>query len=207
MGNQNQKYFMFIIIVVSFITSSLFLIKSQYDNNKKNLMKNRKEKNPLSDKIIDIRRLEKENDKESDKIHIKSLINIINYIFDKDKGVEKNISNIKKEYINYFKHISPPLIFLAIGLFTIPAWFIFCICYRCNCCYCGCFKNYPDTIGIINIIFYLLTISLSIYGIVKSINIFVGMIDIECSIHKFFEQTIEGEAKQNFPKYSPFTDT
>ena len=48
---------------------------------------------------------------------------------------------------------------------------------------------------------YLAVIGICIYGLIKSNSIFTGLADTECSILRFCNEVIEGEAKEEKPKW------
>ena len=148
------------------------------------------------------------DNKEKDKIHIKSLINIIKFLTNNENENNKNLIDIdstKNDINTYFKHNAPALFFLVIASLTIPAWVILIICsLPCFnfCCYNFFNKVEFKIIFFISIeILYLLSFSISLYGLIKSNFIFTDIADIECSIYKFFEQSLEGEGKGTYPKW------
>ena len=49
---------------------------------------------------------------------------------------------------------------------------------------------------------YALVIAISIYGLSQSNIIFVGLSDTECSVLKFFNETLKGESKSELPKWA-----
>ena len=156
----------------------------------------------LDDKILTY------DKKDKDKIHIKSLINIIKFLTNNENEKNKNllyIDSTKNDIKNYFKHNATALSFLVIGALTIPAWIIFVICslprFNFSCCYFFKRKEFELPFFLSIEILYLLVFSLSLYGIIKSSFIFKGIADIECSIYKFFEQSLEGEDKEIYPKW------
>ena len=148
------------------------------------------------------------DNKAKDKIHIKSLLNIIKFLTNNENEKNKNLIDIdstKNEINTYFKHNAPAIFFLVIASLTIPAWAILIICSlpRFNFCCYNFFNNieFKTTFCISIGILYLLSFSISLYGLIKSNLIFTDIADIECSIHKFFEQSLEGEGKETYPKW------
>ena len=141
-----------------------------------------------------------------DKPYFKALINIINYyIFNDTKNEDiESSTNIKDDIITYSKHVIPILIFLVIGVLTIPFWLVCLICCCCNCCCCCCCKK-PECkfrCFIITFVLYMISIAACIYGFIKSDSIVIGISNTECSILKFYEQILEGETKQTLPKWA-----
>ena len=147
--------------------------------------------------------------KDKEKKYIKALINRLeNLIYGKDKDENNSILdlNLMKKDNNikiYFKHLLPVVIFLFIGIILIPLWPAYCCfcCWDCCCCCCCKKKQCVFPCFIISFIFYILTISLCVYCMIKSNSIIIGIADTKCSIIKFFEQALEGETKQTLPKW------
>ena len=102
------------------------------------------------------------------------------------------ISEIKDDLITYVKHILPIIIFLAIGILSIPGWIVCCFCNCCNCCCCCCCKKPGCKIPcfIFTYVFYALSVIICIYGLSQTNKAFKGIADTECSILKFFEQVL-----------------
>ena len=158
--------------------------------------------------------------KEKDKPYFKSLINIIRGFMGDDveeddedeenegdgrrlRNLEFSLNKNKQDIINYGKHLLPILIFFAIGILCIPGWLICCFCCCCNCCCCCCCKKPGCKLPcfIFTYIFYGLSVGICIYGLTQSNKIFVGLSDTECSILKFFDQFLDGETKQEKPRW------
>ena len=160
--------------------------------------------------ILEINDLVTNPTKGKDKENLKTLINVIYYsIFNKNKveEEEENIlenESIKDDYKTYFKHKS--IVFIIIVISSSISWIIFIIFYCCNCCCCCCCKKqgckFP--LSFLNLILYILLISISIYGLIKTNTIITGISDTKCSILKFFDQALEGETKQALPKWIGF---
>ena len=114
------------------------------------------------------------------------------------------IGEIKDDLITYVKHILPILIFLAIGILSLPGWLVCCFCNCCNCCCCCCCKKSSCKIPcfIFTYVFYALSVSICIYGLSQTNKAFKGIADTECSILKFFDQILEGETKEEKPRWS-----
>jgi hypothetical protein len=88
---------------------------------------------------------------------------------------------------------------------TIPGWILLIICSlpRFNFACCSCFKTeeFKTYFLIFILILYALALFISFYGLIKSNLIYTDIADIECSIHKFFEQSLEGGSKETYPKW------
>ena len=106
--------------------------------------------------------------------------------------------------MTYGKHLMGPLIFLVIAFLSLIAWPVCCSCACCNCCCCCCCKKVCCKLPffIITYVCYALVVAVCIYGLSKSNIIFVGLSDTECSFLKFFNETIEGESKNELPKWA-----
>lgn len=86
------------------------------------------------------------DNKVKDKIHIKSLINIIKFLANNENEKNKNliyIDSTKNDINTYFKHNATTIFFIVIASLTIPAWVILIICSlpRFNFCCCNFFIN------------------------------------------------------------------
>ena len=123
--------------------------------------------------------------------YINALINIV--------SGDSSGENIK----TYLMHLIPVLIFVVITIFFLPGWLVCCICSCCNCCCCCCCKKpqckFP--FYIVTCVIYALGIAISIYGLSQSNSVFVGLADTECSILKFVGEVLEGETKQELPRW------
>ncbi|MBO6194754.1 MAG: hypothetical protein J6O56_00245 [Bacilli bacterium] len=119
-------------------------------------------------------------------------------------GESMNIDGMKDDLIDYGKHLLPILIFFVIGILCIPGWLICCFCCCCNCCCCCCCKKPGCKIPcfIFTYLFYALVVVVCIYGLTKSNSIYVGLADTECSLLKFFDQILDGETKQELPRWA-----
>ena len=116
----------------------------------------------------------------------------------------QSINAIQDDLVIYMKHLLPILVFFLIALLSIPGWLICCICCCCNCCCCCCCKK-PRCIFpcfIFTNVFYALVEAVCIYGLSQSNKIFIGMASTECSILKFFDQFLDGETKQQLPRWA-----
>ena len=120
------------------------------------------------------------------------------------RNLQAEILEQKEDLIAYGKHILPILIFLVIGILSLPGWLICCFCCCCNCCCCCCCKKPGCKIPcfIFTYIFYGLSVAICLYGLSQSNNIFVGLADTECSILRFFDQVLDGEIKEERPRWA-----
>ena len=148
--------------------------------------------------------LEKIQDGEKDYIHAlthiiqNNIYQIVNY---ENENEYENSDN--SDIIKYLKHILPFVIFFFISFICIIGWLSCCICTCCNCCCCCCCKKVKCITPclIFNFIFYIIIISICIYGLAKSKTIFTGVADAHCSFLKLFNNIINGEAKETKPKW------
>ena len=120
------------------------------------------------------------------------------------RNLQAEILEQKDDLIAYGKHILPILIFLVIGILSLPGWLMCCFCCCCNCCCCCCCKKPGCKIPcfIFTYIFYGLSVAICLYGLSQSNNIFVGLADTECSILRFFDQVLDGEIKEERPRWA-----
>ena len=163
---------------------------------------------------------------DKDKDYLKALINIIKIAMgdegDKSDGGDEvvkgdgnnpenpetrnllEIDSIKDDATAYIMHMLPIFIFLVIGILTLPAWPVCCFCCCCNCCCCCCCKKPGCKIPcfIFTYVFYALSVAICIYGLTQSNSVFVGIADTECSMLKFFDQVLEGEIKEELPRWA-----
>ena len=147
-------------------------------------------------------------DDDKDKIHIKSLMNIIKLITNNDNEENKNKfdnDSIKDDMKTYFNHNVSVLFFIVIGALATAAWILSIICsfpyFNFACCCCLKKEDYQTYFIISIFILYLLSFSLSLYGLIKTNKISTDLADMECSIYKFFEQSLDGEGKETYPKW------
>ena len=114
------------------------------------------------------------------------------------------IGEIQDDLTSYVKHLIGILIFLVIGVLSLPGWLVCCFCTCCNCCCCCCCKkkNCKIPCFIFTYIFYALAVVVCIYGFSQTNKIFVGMADTECSILKFLDQVLDGETKEEMPRWA-----
>ena len=149
--------------------------------------------------------------KEKNKNYFKSLINIIRIATGEDdeedeeelRNLEMDFNAMKDDIIIYVKHMLPIFILFVIGILSLPGWPICCFCCCCNCCCCCCCKKPGCRIPcfIFTYIFYALSVAICLYGLTQANKIFVGLADTECSMLRFFEQILDGEIKQDTPRW------
>ena len=130
----------------------------------------------------------------------------INALLDIVKGYTggESENEIQDNAMTYGKHILGSIVFLVIAFLSLIGWAICCSCCCCNCCCCCCCKKPICRIPffIITMACYALVIAISIYGLSQSNIIFVGLSDTECSVLKFFNETLKGESKSELPKWA-----
>jgi len=116
-----------------------------------------------------------------------------------DEG-DSDTDNIK-QYIN---RVIPMAVFLIIGVLSIFGWIGCCISACCDCCCCCCCKKKTCKIPwfIFTYVFYALVVAVCIYGLSESNKIFKGLANTECSLLKFFDQILDGEIKQDLPRWA-----
>ena len=148
-------------------------------------------------------------DKEKD--YFKALLNIVKTVINgkEESKSTRNLQNIdfeviKDDVVTYAYHIIPIVVFLVIAILSIPGWLICCFCCCCNCCCCCCCKKPGCKIPcfIFTYVFYALAVVICIYGLSKTNHIFVGLADTECSVLKFFDEILDGEMKQDKPRWA-----
>ena len=126
-------------------------------------------------------------------------------------GHRRNLRNLggvsdidQQDLTDYAMRFLPMAVFLVFGILSIFGWIFCCICCCCDCCCCCCLKKTSCKVPcfIFTYVFYGLVVAISIYGLVQSNKIFVGLADTECSVLKFFEQVLHGEMKQDLPRWA-----
>ena len=132
----------------------------------------------------------KENDEPKE--YITSLINFLS----NEGSMEENINK-------YISHLSFVVVIFVLFLLSIPGWIFCCSSSCCKCCFCCCLKKqkckkpFFIIISIMNLIIFII----SILGIIKTNIIFVDLSNAECSILRFINEVINGELKNDFPKW------
>ena len=126
-------------------------------------------------------------------------------------GHRRNLRNLggvsdidQQDLTDYAMRFLPMAVFLVFGILSIFGWIFCCICCCCDCCCCCCLKKTSCKVPcfIFTYVFYGLVVGISLYGLIQSNKIFVGLADTECSILKFFEQVLHGEIKQTKPYWA-----
>ena len=219
---ENTYLTSFYIILISLLISPLLIINSSYKIKQREIaIIQNNEKNA---KIKSLRNL----DFNSDSLEIchRGSKNLLNYFETGDSNnlklyeykEEKEPSDISiylinilsnegdsnKNNKNYLKHIAPMIIFLIFGFLCIPGWIIFCCCSFNGCkCFNGC-KTIKCRIpffvilSVINVFF----IASCIAGFFKIEPIFDGLANTECSLLRFISEVLDGETKNNLPKWA-----
>ena len=149
---------------------------------------------------------------DKDKSYMKTLIDIVREMAgDSSSSINDNsrLRNLggsldTNKLVDYLMRTIPFLIFLVFGVLSIFGWIVCCICCCCDCCCCCCCKKESCKVPcfIFTFVFYALSVALSIYGLSQSKKIFVGLANTECSILKFFGQVLDGEIKQERPRWA-----
>ena len=173
--------------------------------------------------IIDVNPEKSIECEDKDKAYMKALINIVRTAMDDSEedsnpfsgadgtGERRNLRNLggisdveQQDLTDYGMRFLAMGVFLVFGILSIFGWIFCCICCCCDCCCCCCLKKTSCKIPcfIFTYVFYALVVAISIYGLVQSNKIFVGLADTECSMLKFFEQVLDGEMKQDLPKWA-----
>ena len=155
--------------------------------------------------------------KDKDNKYVKALIGVLEgFIKDEDGGNNDgnpedrerlrllSLDEEGKENIKiYVDRILPMAVFLGIGILCIIGWLVCCFASCCNCCCCCCFRKEGCKIPcfIFTYIFYALVITVCIYGLTQTNKIFTGIANTECSFMKFFDDILDGEEKEETPKW------
>ena len=167
-------------------------------------------------KTGDLSKIDLDNDpiecEDKDKSYMKTLIDIVREMADDDSSSNsgdgsrlRNLGSLDtNKLVDYLMRTLPFLIFLVFGVLSIFGWIICCICCCCDCCCCCCCKKESCKVPcfIFTFVFYALCVAISIYGLSQSKKIFVGLANTECSILKFFGQVLDGEIKQERPRWA-----
>lgn len=132
---------------------------------------------------------------------------------DDDESSENTLRNLdegdstKDNLMQYLDRILPLAVFLVIGILSIFGWIGCCICNCCDCCCCCCCKKRTCKIPcfIFTYVYYALVVGISVYGLAESNKIFEGLANTECSLLKFFDQVVNGEIKQDLPRWAGIT--
>ena len=141
------------------------------------------------------------DDKEA--TYLQNLINLVNHARDKE-GVELE-GSLEDSAKDYAMHYLAMAVFLTFGLLAIFGWIICCFCWCCNCCCCCCCKRKPickKICFVFTYVFYALVVAACSYGLAQTSNVFSAMNDTGCSILKFFDQLLNGEAQTDQPYWA-----
>ena len=154
---------------------------------------------------------------DKDKSYMQTLIDLVREYADDDSSdggsgtSNDRLRNLKGDLdtdklIDYLMRILPFAVFLVFSILAIFGWIICCVCCCCDCCCCCCCKkegsNCKTICFIFTYVFYALVVAVSVYGLTQSKKIFVGLANTECSILKFFGQVLDGEIKEERPKWA-----
>lgn len=159
---------------------------------------------------------------DKDKDYMKTLISIMRSITDdKEDDDHNDVSNEgddrlrnlgvdsipQDDLISYGMRLLAMIVFLAFGLLSFIGWIVCCFCCCCNCCCCCCCKKKTCKIPcfVFTYIFYALVIGVCFYGLTQTNKIFVGIANTECSFLKFLDEVIDGEMKQELPRWAGVT--
>ena len=145
-----------------------------------------------------------------DEGYMKALRDLVNNLVGGEDDNNEHSRNLEEKsdtdlIIEYGKsRILAMVVFLAIGILSIFGWIGCCVSCCCDCCCCCCFKksNCKIPCFAFTLVFYALVIAVSIYGLTQSNKIFTGLADTECSLLKFIDQILDGETKQDLPRWA-----
>ena len=148
--------------------------------------------------------------KDKDKSYMKALIDLVkSYVGDDDDGNDDRLRNLGGEIDTdkvkeYGMRVLAMAVFLVIGILSIFGWIVCCFCTCCDCCCCCCCKKISCKVPcfIFTYIFYAFAIAVCVYGLVQTNKIFTGLANTECSFLKFFDQVLDGEMKQEQPRWA-----
>ena len=148
--------------------------------------------------------------KDKDKSYMKALIDLVkSYVGDDDDGNDDRLRNLGGEIDTdkvkeYGMRVLAMAVFLVIGILSIFGWIVCCFCTCCDCCCCCCCKKISCKVPcfIFTYIFYAFAVAVCVYGLVQTNKIFTGLANTECSFLKFFDQVLDGEMKQEQPRWA-----
>ena len=123
------------------------------------------------------------------------ILSLINYLSDE--------GNSKENYKNYTKHHILSILFFVISLACIPGWVTCCACKICNCCFFGCCKKSKCKLPFM-IVVSIMNIGIiisSLFGLIKTKDIFLEKSNSECSILRFINEILEEENKNTLPRW------
>jgi len=148
---------------------------------------------------------------DKDASYMKALRGLARKLFGDSGGSSENTlrnldegDSTKDNLMQYLDRVLPLAVFLAIGILSIFGWIGCCFCNCCDCCCCCCCKKRTCKIPcfIFTYVYYALVVGISVYGLAESNKIFEGLANTECSLLKFFDQVVDGEIKQNLPRWA-----
>ena len=171
---------------------------------------------------IDIDGIEAIECKNKDSKYMKALISIVRSVSDNDEDSNnvdddthpngpngytlRNLDELNTDDILDYAmdRILPMSVFLTFGILGFIGWIVCCFCCCFNCCCCCCCKKKTCKIPcfVFTYVFYALVIVVCIYGLTQTNKIFVGLANTECSFLKFFDQVVDGEMKQDLPRWA-----
>ena len=148
--------------------------------------------------------------KDKDKSYMKALIDLVkSYVGDDDDGNDDRLRNLGGEIDTdkvkeYGMRVLAMAVFLVIGILSIFGWIVCCFCTCCDCCCCCCCKKISCKVPcfIFTYIFYAFAVAVCVYGLVQTNKIFTGLANTECSFLKFFDQVLDGEMKEDLPRWA-----
>lgn len=160
--------------------------------------------------------------KNKDSGYMKALISVVRSLSGDDDEDSKNVNGQNNDpwnggdvrnledlntddLLDYsLDRILPMAVFLVFGILGYIGWVVCCFCCCCNCCCCCCCKKTSCKLPcfVFTYIFYALAIAVCVYGLTQANKIFVGLANTECSLLKFFDQVIDGEMKQETPRWA-----
>ena len=109
----------------------------------------------------------------------------------------------EQNFNTYMGHHLPVILFFTIAIAAIPCWIIWCgcCCYNCYCCFCCKKPNCRILFFILSTLMNLGVIIICILGLIKTDKIFIGLTNTECSILRFISEMLDGETKNELPKW------
>ena len=150
--------------------------------------------------------MDEDNTEKYDSYYAKALINIVAQYYEDKKaklngGSVEPDSEYKKSIFKYAYRILPLLVVFGIGILSLVAWIVWCVCIckKCSCCYCNQPKCKTPSI-VLALIFYAIVSIISIYSLIEQNKLFTGLADLECSVIKFTDEVLDGE-KNPYPPF------
>jgi hypothetical protein len=150
--------------------------------------------------------MDEDNTEKYDSYYAKALISIVGQYYENKKaklngGSVEPDSEYRKSIFKYAYRILPLLVVLGIGILSLVAWIVWCVCIckKCSCCYCNQPKCKTPSI-VLALIFYAIVSLISIYSLIEQNKLFTGLADLGCSVVKFTDEVLEGE-KNPYPPF------